>query len=169
MRPMLDGLPAPAGEVTWSMETDPRHTPYAGAQATVLEHDVWTDGRRRRIMQGGKWKISEPHTVGARYAWHFDLVVPDSGVFDQTCELPADLVAEHRAAYLRYVRTQQQLGEHWRIRGDAELLAPRPLRGGVTFMSETEPVGAMIGDRWIRGTSRHDPALVSTGEGWAAE
>ena len=160
------GAPAAPGEVTWSMSDDPRRTPLYDSPNQVLERDVWTDGRRRRIMQDGKWKLSEAQTVGVRYAYHFDLVVPGSGPFDQTVELPADLVAEHRSAYLRYVRTQQQLGDFWRTRGDAGLLGPRPLKGGVTFMAESEPEDAMIGDRWIKGKSRHDPALVLTERGW---
>lgn len=169
---MVDDQPAPAGDVTWSMAADPSQNPlhpHLGANQ-ILDGDVWTDGRRRRIREGRKWKLSEAQTIGLRYARHFDLVIPGSSPFDVTAEVPADLVAEHRAAYLHYHRTQERLGLIWQARGgDARVVTPLPLKGGVTFMGE-RPSNPLVGDRWIQGDDRHGPALVWTAnDTWEAE
>jgi hypothetical protein len=161
--------PAPPGEVTWSTEGDPRTHPLRpdlGAN-DVCDLDVWTDGRRRRLLIGNRWKLSEAVTIGIRYDRHFDLLIPDSSPFDVVCDLPMDLIAEHRSAYVRYYRSQEALGAFWDARGGQRaVLTPLPIKGGVTFLSQTEPQNPLIGDRWIKGTDRHGPAQVWTTTGW---
>lgn len=163
------GQPAAAGDVTWSMDADPSTTPlHDGLTNLVLERDVWTDSRgRRRIREGRKFKASSVHHIGFRYSRAFDLVLPGSSPFDIASDVADDMVGEYRSTYQRFHRLQQQLAQIWVERGgEAALLTPLPIKGGVTILSDEEPEDALVGDRWIRGKSRLGPAKVLTENGW---